>query len=226
MSTSSYGQFCPVAKACEILEPRWTVLILMVILGGASRFNEIRRGVPGVSPTLLSKRLRELEAQGLLERVEDPSTGAVDYIATDVASELDPIIDALGKWAHRNIDSKVTLRHLDARYLMWNIRRKLNVAAMPEGRNVIRFEFYDAKCSEKYWLVVAPGAPVELCLTNPRFDVDLYIEASLKAMTSYWIGYSSLHSEIAKERIRLIGNPLLIRTIQKWLVRSAFAEQH
>jgi DNA-binding HxlR family transcriptional regulator len=76
MSTSSYGQFCPVAKACEILEPRWTVLILMVILGGVSRFNEIRRGVPGVSPTLLSKRLRELEAQGLVERVEDRSTGA------------------------------------------------------------------------------------------------------------------------------------------------------
>lgn len=227
MSTSSYGQFCPVAKACEILEPRWTVLILMVILGGVSRFNEIRRGVPGVSPSLLSKRLRELEAQGLVERVEDRSTGAIDYIPTSAASELDPIIDALGKWAHRNIDSNVTLQHLDARYLMWNIRRKLNVAAMPERRNVVRFEFFDAKNSEKsYWLIVTPRAPVELCLTDPRFDVDLYIEASLRAMTSYWIGYSSLHSEMSKDHIRLIGNQLLIRTIGKWLVRSSFAEEH
>lgn len=172
-------------------------------------------------------RLRELEAQGLVERVEDLSTGAIDYIPTSAASELDPIIDALGKWAHRNIDSNVTLQHLDARYLMWNIRRKLNVAAMPERRNVIRFEFFDAKNSEKsYWLIVAPRAPVELCLTDPRFDVDLYIEASLEAMTSYWIGYSSLHSELSKDRIRLIGNRLLIRTIDKWLVRSSFAEEH
>ena len=145
---------------------------------------------------------------------------------TSAASELDPIIDALGKWAHRNIDSNVTLQHLDARYLMWNIRRKLNVAAMPERRNVIRFEFFDAKNSEKsYWLIITRGAPVELCLTDPRFDVDLYIEASLKAMTSYWIGYSSLHSELSKDRIRLIGNRLLIRTIDKWLVRSSFAEE-
>jgi hypothetical protein len=151
----------------------------------------------------------------------------LDYIPTSAASELDPIIDALGKWAHRNIDSNVTLQHLDARYLMWNIRRKLNVAAMPERRNVVRFEFFDAKNSEKsYWLIVTPRAPVELCLTDPRFDVDLYIEASLRAMTSYWIGYSSLHSEMSKDHIRLIGNQLLIRTIDKWLVRSSFADEH
>ncbi len=222
---SSYGQFCPVAKACEILEPRWTVLILMVILGGTSRFNEIRRGVPGVSPTLLAKRLRDLEAQNLVERVADRANGAIDYVPTKAAVQLDPIIDALGRWAHRNIDGDVTLQHLDARLLMWNIRRKLNAAALPQRRTVIRFDYVDAKQSERiYWLIVTPRAPVELCFTDPRFDVDLYVEASLRALTSYWIGYSSLSSEIANDRIRLIGDQLLIRTIDKWLVRSSFAE--
>lgn len=222
---ASYGQFCPVAKACEILEPRWTVLILIVILGGATRFNEIRRGVPGTSPSLLAKRLRDLEAQNLLERVADRSSGAIDYLPTKSALELEPIIDALGKWAHRNIDGDVTLQHLDARLLMWNIRRKLNAAALPPRRNVIRFDYSDIETGEQtFWLIATPQTPVELCFTDPRFDVDLYVEASLRAMTSYWIGYSSLISEMSKDRIRLVGDRLLIRTIDKWLVRSSFAE--
>ena len=123
MSIHSYGQFCPVAKACEVVEPRWTLLILSEMSAGSTRFNEIRRGVPGISPTLLSKRLKEMEASGLVERLEDKASGSIDYVRTEMAIELKPIIQALGDWAQRHIEAEVTLCDLDARTLMWNLRR-------------------------------------------------------------------------------------------------------
>lgn len=225
MPTHSYGQYCPVAKACELLEPRWTMLILSEMWSGSTRFNEIRRGVPGISPTLLSKRLREMEGSGLVERLEDRASGAIDYVSTEIARELEPIVRALGEWAHRNIEAEVTLCDLDARLLMWNLRRKIDLDALPERRTVIRFHFPDAKKGEEtYWLIVKPGVPVDLCMNDPGFDVDLFIEAKLKAMTSYWLGFSSLRAETAQDRIAFHGNPLLIRTFDKWLLRSSFAE--
>lgn len=225
MPTHSYGQYCPIAKACEILEPRWTMLILSEMWSGSTRFNEIRRGVPGISPTLLSKRLKEMEASGLVERLEDRASGTIDYVITEIAMELEPIISSLGEWAHRNIESEVTLRDLDARLLMWNIRRKINVDALPDRRTVIRFNFPDAKKGEEtYWLIAKPGMAVDLCMNDPGFDVDLFIEAQLKAMTSFWIGFSTLHAEVTHDRITFHGSPLLIKTIDKWLVRSSFAK--
>ena len=99
MPSKSYGLFCPLAMACEILEPRWTMLILNELWSGATRFSEIRRGVPGISPTLLSKRLKEMEKRGLIERLEDTAKGTVDYIRTPMAIELEPALMSLGEWA-------------------------------------------------------------------------------------------------------------------------------
>ena len=108
---------------------------------------------------------------------------------------------------------------------MWNLRRKIDLDALPERRTVIRFHFPDAKKGEEtYWLIVKPGVPVDLCMNDPGFDVDLFIEAKLKAMTSYWLGFSSLRAETAQDRIVFHGNPQLIRTFGKWLLRSSFAE--
>jgi DNA-binding HxlR family transcriptional regulator len=114
--------FCPIAMACEVVEPRWTMLILSEMWCGATRFNEIRRGVPGISPTLLSKRLKAMETQGLIERLEDPAKGTVDYIRTPRAIELDPVLELLGDWAYRNIEPEVALNNLKPDYLMWNLR--------------------------------------------------------------------------------------------------------
>jgi DNA-binding HxlR family transcriptional regulator len=225
MSNDCYNQFCPVAKACEILEPRWTLLVLCEMWSGSSRFNDIRRGVPRMSPTLLSKRLKEMEHNGLIHRVVNEATGDINYLTTKTTDELQPIVHALGKWAHHNIDAEVTLEHLDARLLMWNMRRKVNTAALPKTKqSVIQFIYPELPREEQsYWLIAKPGLPVDLCSIDPSFDVDLYITADLKAMTSAWMGHSNLQSEIAKEKIALIGDHNLAARIGEWMVRSTYA---
>lgn len=224
MSSDGYDSFCPVAKACEIIEPRWTLLILCELSHGATRFNEIRRGLPGISPTLLSKRLKAMQLHGLVKRVEI-GTGEPGYTTPPMADELMPVVQALGKWAHRNIDSEVSLEKLDARLLMWNMRRKIDTSAFPRGRTtVIQFTYPELVESERhYWLLARPGQPVDLCLLDPRHDVDLFIRADLKAMTSAWMGWSSLRTEMDANRIALIGDRKLTGTVEKWMVCSSFA---
>jgi DNA-binding HxlR family transcriptional regulator len=225
MPKDGYNQFCPVSKACELLEPRWTLLLLCEMWSGSTRFNEIRRGVPGMSPTLMVKRLREMEAHGLITRSENAATGEIVYRTTETANELEPIVHALGCWAHRNIDSDVTLENLDARILMWNMRRKIDVGALPHGRrSVIKFIYPELPRDERnYWLLARPGTPVDLCLTDPGHDIDLYVTAKLKAMTSAWMGLSSLEAEIASDRITLIGDTALAASIDSWMIRSSYA---
>lgn len=224
MSSDRYDSFCPVAKACDIIEPRWTLLILCELSHGATRFNEIRRGVPGISPTLLSKRLKEMEHHGLVRRVEI-HVGEPGYTTTPMADELKPVVQALGKWAHRNIDREVSLEKLDARLLMWNMRRKINTSALPRGKTtVIQFTYPELTESERhYWLVARPGQPVDLCLLDPSHDVDLFIRADLKAMTSAWMGWTSLRAEINANTVVLVGDRRLIDTLDKWMVRSGYA---
>jgi DNA-binding HxlR family transcriptional regulator len=225
MSHDSYNQFCPVAKACEVLEPRWTLLILSEMWGGSSRFNEIRRGVPGMSPTLQSKRLKELEQNGLVTRSLNRATGDITYKTTPMADELRPIVFALGQWAHRNVDAEVSLERLDARLLMWNMRRKIDPSAIPgAGRRVIQFTYPELPSDQRsYWLIVKPGTPVDLCTGDPSHDVDLYVTADLRAMTSAWMGWSALAGELARGKITLVGNREFAATIGKWMVRSSYA---
>jgi DNA-binding HxlR family transcriptional regulator len=226
MSNDCYNHFCPVAKACEILEPRWTLLILCEMWGGSTRFNDIRRGVPGISPTLLSKRLKEIEANGLIERSVDRATGEISYVLSPIAIELKPIIFSLGQWAHRNIDAEVTLEHIDARVLMWNMRRKIDTAVLPRRRrSVIQFIYPELPPEERnYWIIGKPGLPADLCSVDPGFDVNLYITADLKALTAAWMGYSTLAAEIARDKVSLIGDKALAASINDWMAVSSYAE--
>lgn len=225
MASEGYNQFCPVAKACELLEPRWTLLLLCEMWAGSTRFNEIRRGVPGMSPTLMSKRLREMEERGLVIRTENPSTGDINYTTTHVADELESIVHALGEWAHRNVDAEVTLENLDARLLMWNMRRKIDPTGLPRARrSVIEFIYPELPRDERsFWLIARPGMPVDLCSIDPGHDVDLFIQADLKAMTSAWMGLSSLDTEIARGTISLTGDMSIAASLENWLVRSSYA---
>jgi DNA-binding HxlR family transcriptional regulator len=225
MSNDGYNQFCPVAKACELLEPRWTMLMLCELWSGSTRFNEIRRGVPGMSPTLMSKRLREMEINGLITRTENKATGDINYLTTKIADELEPIVHALGEWAHRNVDAEVTLENLDARLLMWNMRRRINSTALPrQKRSVIEFTYPELPKDERsYWLISKPGIPVDLCSVDPGHDVDLFVSADLKAMTSAWMGLSSLKTEMSRGTISLIGDMAIAASIDDWMVRSSYA---
>ena len=224
MAANTYGLYCPLAMACEILEPRWTMLILWEMKFGATHFNEIRRGVPGISPTLLSKRLKVMEEQGLVERLEDKATGTVDYVRTPVAIELDAAMLMLGQWAHRNIEAEVTLANVDPEILMWNMRSKINAAELPPRRVVVRIHLTDlTKGQTVYWLMARPGVPVDLCFKDPKFDVDVFIEAETKSLASVTMGYSTFETEIANDRIFLSGEQRLIKTIDRWLEKSQFS---
>lgn len=225
MPVDGYNLFCPVSKACELLEPRWTMLILQEIWNGGLRFNEIRRGVPGISPTLLSKRLKEMEGNGLICRFENRATGDISYRATAMADELQPIIVQLGQWAHRHIDKDLTLEHLDAKVLMWNIRRTIDASAMPKARRwVVQFLFPELdKTDQSYWLIWRPGTEVDLCLNDPGHDVDLYVNCDLRALTEAWMGFSTLRRELGRDRIVLVGDPVLKSTFEHWMVPSLYA---
>lgn len=225
MTQNCYVSFCPTAKVCEILEPRWTLLILCEMFSGSTHFNDIRRGVPSMSPTLLSKRLKELERHGLLTRVQDKAKSGSSYHLTSIGKELEPIIDKLGDWAHRSIETEVKLERLDASMLMWNMRRKVDTAVLPRNRRcVIQFIYPEQPVAARnYWLISKPGHPVDMCMIDPGHDVDLYVTADLRAMTSAWMGLSTLQAEIDSGKIELVGNDALINSIGDWMVRSRFA---
>jgi DNA-binding HxlR family transcriptional regulator len=221
---NKFALFCPVMKACEILEPRWTLLILTEMWWGSTRFNDIRRGVPGISPTLLSKRLKELEACGLIERVEDKSTGAIDYLRTEMAIDLEPIIQALGNWAYKHTTSEDALCRIDASCLMWNLRRCILPQELPARRIVMQFTYREpGQTPEHFWTISKPGTLVDVCFLDPGFDVDLFVVSDLKSMVSAYMGHTSLRSEIESGRIQLIGNPLLERTVGRWFILSSYA---
>ncbi len=201
--------------------PRWTIQILGELWGGSSRFNEIKRGLPGISPTLLTKRLKEMQNQGLLERVEDKATGSIDYFRTEKAAELDHILIELAKWAQKHVQAEIALEDRDADLLMWNIRRQIDVSKLPARRNVVRFNFSDATSpASTYWVITKPGEDVELCASDPGFDVDLFVETSVRVFTGVYLGRMSYERELDNGTLFLSGDQRLARTLRDWLVFS------
>lgn len=221
MTKKPFGLYCPTSKASEVLMPRWTIQILGELWEGSTRFNEIRRGLPGISPTLLTRRLKELQENGLVERIEDTAAGTIDYIRTEKATELDPILESMARWAQRHIEADIALEERNADVLMWNLRRRINVDYLPRHRNVIRFNFPDsAPPSSTFWMITKPGEPVELCVHDPGFDVDLYIETEVPILTGIYLGRRKLDREIESGRFFMSGEPRLSKTINRWLELS------
>ena len=214
---SLYGQFCPVAMAAELLATRWTLVVLGEMLSGSTRFSEIRRGVPRMSPALLSKRLRALQQAGVLVHANG------EYTLTASGHDLAPVVRAIGRWALRWVDSECSLANLDARLLMWNVRRNLRPDPVP-SRAVIEFHYAELPEDEaRYWLIVAPGAPVDLCSIDPGHEVDLLVSADLRAMTSAWMGMTDFSAELRAKRIQLDGDPALSASFTRWIGRSGLA---
>ncbi|MEI2731881.1 MAG: helix-turn-helix domain-containing protein [Dermatophilaceae bacterium] len=213
----TYGQFCPVAKTAEILCERWMPLIVRELLCGSSRFGEIQRGVPLISPALLSKRLRQLVAAGVVERASDG--GAPAYRLTRAGSELYPIIEAMGVWGQRWVRSSYTADELDPTFLMWDIRRMVQPVGLTDGECVIEFSIRGAPPRRgTYWMVVDPQT-VDLCLVDPGKDVDLRVEADLRALTQVWMGDRTMANALDSGQIALLGAPRLGARFSRWLGR-------
>ena len=217
-----YGQFCPVAKAAEVVGERWTMLVIRELIAGSHSFNDIRRGVPLMSPSLLSSRLKMLESSGVINRKETKE--GVVYSLTKAGEELQPIIFQMAVWGQRWVRSDMSKHDLDPRLLMWDIKRGLNHSFFAGRRTVLQFEFGDYGLKmNRWWLVVRPKE-IDVCLKDPGHEIDLYIYSRLKTMTQIWMGDINVGKALREGSLEISGNPYLRRNVSKWLGRNLFAD--
>jgi DNA-binding HxlR family transcriptional regulator len=226
MAEGSYNQFCPVAMAAEILCTRWTIVLLREFVAGSTRFNELRRGVPRMSPALLSKRLKELEAAGILTRTQrGGDADAHDYALTTAGKDLAQVVGAIGAWGQKWVTTAASLGNLDPNLLMWDMRRNIKTQPMPRRRSTIQVIFSDQpEARRNWWLIVEPGEDVDLCAVDPGFDVDLYLVTDLRTMTEIWMGYKTVGRAKAENRLVVTGDRRLEADLQSWLGLSPFAK--
>lgn len=218
-----YGQFCPVAKAAEVVAERWTPLILREMMVGSHRFNELRRGVPLMSSALLSQRLKELEHAGVIERRAGEGRNA-EYYLSEAGQELQPIIEALGIWGARWTGSRLTERDYDPRLLMWDIRRRIRTDRLPaERRTVVEIHLQGAEPAVRRWWLVVKEGEVDLCMKDPGHEVDLQITADLKTMVDVWMGRQSMEVACRAGRMAFTGGPELAAGFRESLKLSMFA---
>ncbi|WP_226629762.1 winged helix-turn-helix transcriptional regulator [Alloyangia pacifica] len=223
MSNASYFQFCPVAMAAEILCTRWTMVLVRELVAGSTRFNDLRRGVPRMSRSLLAQRLRELEAAGIVERRPVPGSQNVDYLLTPAGKDLMSIVEAFGIWGQKWVRSEPSLERLDVSLLMWDMRRNLDPSPLPPRRVVLNFRFPELPPSKRsWWLIVEENGAVDLCLADPGFEVDLFVTTDLRTMTEIWMGLATCKSAT---KLEMDGNREVAETMQKWLGLSPFAAQ-
>ena len=218
---TGYGQFCPVAMAAEILGARWTIPVLRELLCGSKRFNELRKGVPRMSPALLAERLRQLERAGIVRR--EQAGGAPEYRLTEGGEDLRGVVESIGGWGQRWLDAEISLRNLDASLLMWDMRRRLDPKPIGRRRAVIQFLYpAQTRTRRRWWLIVDNGT-VDLCAVDPGFDVDLYVTSDLRTMTKVWMGLTTVSAEERAGGLVMTGDAALKRSAQQWLGFSVFA---
>ena len=215
-----YGQFCPIAVTAEIFAERWTPLILREMFAGSHHFNEIERGVPRISRSVLAQRLRALDAAGVIEcrRAGPRST---EYHLTPAGQDLAGIVVQMGDWAIRWADVEIGAHNVDPDYLLWDIHRRIHLERLPDRRVVARFDLTGV-CTRSYWLVLECPEP-SLCLIDPGFAVDLSITADTIALHRVWMGQMDLAKALRERLIELEGPTELRRAFPGWLALGYYA---
>jgi DNA-binding HxlR family transcriptional regulator len=216
-----YGQFCPVARASEVIAERWTPLVVRELLHGSTRFSQLRRGLPLISPTMLSQRLKTLEDAGLLHRRPGAAPDAGwEYRLTDAGESLRPIIEQLGAWGQRWIQHEIRNEDLDPRFLMWAVHRHLDPDALPPGRVVLAFELRDGPIRLRRWWIMICDGEVDLCLRNPGHPVDLTIAGARHTVARLYLGELDPCAAVASNDLILSGSPALARSFFRWYDRA------
>lgn len=222
---NGFGQFCPLAMACEVFAARWTPIILRELINGSHRFNEIHRCIPLISRPLLARRLRDLEAAGVLRSTAPQKGKSREYHLTDSGREFRAAIEALGTWGQR-WTVRVQPDNLDSGLLMWNIRRRVALERLPERRVVVQFQFQGVPAGrsmlKKCWLILERSG-CDVCLSDPGHEVDVWVDADLASMTKVWLGDRSFAEVVREKKIRLAGTPALVREFPAWLLLSHFS---
>lgn len=212
-----YHLFCPLAKASEIIAERWTPLVVQELRAGSSRFNDIRRGIPLISRTLLSQRLKELERVGIVERRDNGERTSGWYL-TEAGAALGPALDLLSEWGLEYAQNPLEEGDLDVSVLVWNIHKRVDPAAFPDGRTTVQFEFTDVAESKKLWWLVNAGGVVDVCPFDPGFPVDLYVTTDLRTMISIWFGRMTWDAGIRSGTLELMGSRRLREQMRHWLL--------
>jgi DNA-binding HxlR family transcriptional regulator len=217
----SYSQFCTVARGAEALCERWTPLVVRELLCGSKRFNDLRRGVPRMSTSLLAQRLRHLEEIGVVRRT---AAGKVwEYSLTEAGDELRPIIMALGHWGARWIGSRLRDNELDAGLLMWDVRRSVRLEEFPPRAVVIHFQFHDARSGERAWWLVVENGVADLCRDDPGRELTLVVQSSLRALTEVWTGYRTPREVLQTRELRVEGASQDADSLWRWMGTGTFA---
>jgi DNA-binding HxlR family transcriptional regulator len=222
-ATILYGQYCPLAMASELLCNRWTMLVIRELLDGSATFNDIGRGVPMMSRTLLSQRLQELEAAGVIVRRAARRGVRGSYHLTTAGQALGAVVKSIACWGQEWIDVEPSVQQIDVRFLMWDMRRTvLPLPDMP-ARFTVRFFFPDAEQAlQLHWLVFDNGE-VDMCHYDPGHQVDVEIEADLRTMTMVWMGWEDFAEARRSDRLRITGEAKFVRRAKEWLGLSKLA---
>jgi DNA-binding HxlR family transcriptional regulator len=223
---SGFGQFCPVAVACEVFAERWTPMVLRELFAGSEHFNQIHRGVPLMSRALLARRLRELEDAGVIAREQKPGQRGHCYTLTPAGREFRPALEALGRWGQR-WTVRVQRSNLDAGFLMWNVRRRIDRERLPDRRVVVCFRFSGIPRAYRgprvFWLVLERTA-VELCIEDPGIETDVVVDADVATLTAVWLGDICFEEAVRSKGVRLMGPRPLTRAFPTWLMLSHYAD--
>ena len=216
----TYGQYCPIARGSEIFAERWTPLIVRNLHLGCRSFSEILEGAPGLSRTLLSHRLRQLEDNGIVESAPRPDGRRHHYRLTSAGRELFAVCQSLGEWGARWLE--IAPEHLDPFVALWSMCHALLRDRLPDRRIVIRFDFTGRARHERYWLLIELG-DTEICKTYPGFEEDLCITAEAEAFVKWHAGRLTWAQATREGRIQLDGPSSLVRAFPTWNARSMFA---
>lgn len=215
-----YQQFCPVSLAAETFARRWTPLIVRELLAGSSRFNDLRRGMPSISASVLSRRLDELVIAGIVQRREEG--GEARYVLTPAGEELRPVIEQLGKWGRRWLPTEYREQDLDPRLLVWDIHRNINLDQL-EGRITVELHFPDAPSTRRgYWLILTPDG-ADVCLIYPGGEIDLRLRCSVRTLTNIWMGHITWAAAARSGALKLTGSSDLCDAFPRWLKLNPFA---
>jgi DNA-binding HxlR family transcriptional regulator len=218
-----YGQFCPIAKSAEIIGDPWSILIVRELLLGSSRFNVLHRGLPRISPTVLNTRLKELEERGVIVKRRLNGQRGHAYHLTAAGRELSAVIEALAVWGMRWARTKMAPDDLDVSFLMFDIQRRIDKTALPEGETVLCFQFKGVT-NFRHWWLICQGSEVDLCYEDPGKDVDCYITGSARDMIGIWMGDIPLSKALIAGSVQLTGERHLCRTFPQWFALSAVAK--
>lgn len=211
----SYGQFCPVSRALDLLGERWTLLVVRALLQGATRFSELQRALSRISPTMLTRRLRELVDADIVVQKKTRG-GGHEYRLTPAGRELAPVVSSLAEWGMRWARARMTDDELDVQLLMTEVERRIDPAGLPDGRTVVCFSFPELDAYRTWWVVVDEGV-ADLCMRDPGHRVDVYVTADLRALIEVWMGDLPLARARRTKRVEVLGERSLVRSIERWL---------